>query len=38
VRPVPQPVVKNIPITKGNNKTSVGPTRTVDGISERSES
>jgi HSP20 family molecular chaperone IbpA len=30
-RPVPQPVVKNIPITKGQTKTSVAPTRMVDG-------
>jgi hypothetical protein len=37
VRPVPQPVVKTIPITKGQSKaavgTAVGPTRTVDGES-----
>jgi HSP20 family molecular chaperone IbpA len=31
VRPVPQPVVKTIPITKGASKTTVGSTRTVDG-------
>src|SRR5579871_867103 len=41
VRPVPQPVVKTIPITKGQNKTSVGTTvgttRTVDGQSSGHE-
>lgn len=33
IRPVPQPVVKTIPITKGQGKTSVGPNRTVNGSS-----
>jgi HSP20 family molecular chaperone IbpA len=37
VRPVPQPVVKTIPITKGQAKTAVGPTRTVDGSSAPSD-
>ncbi len=30
IRPVPEPVVRTIPITKGQ-KTSVAPTRTVEG-------
>src|ERR1700710_218750 len=38
VRPVPQPVVKTIPITKGQTKTAVGATRTVDGSSTTPES
>ncbi|HVE21565.1 MAG TPA: Hsp20 family protein [Acidocella sp.] len=37
VRPVPQPVVKTIPISRGQAKTSVAPTRTVDGESQISE-
>jgi HSP20 family molecular chaperone IbpA len=36
VRPVPQPVVKNIPISKGQTKTNVAPTRMVDGESQDS--
>jgi HSP20 family molecular chaperone IbpA len=36
-RPVPQPVVKTIPISKGQTKTSVAPTRTVDGSLGSSE-
>ena len=36
VRPVPQPIVKTIPITKGQGKTSVGPNRMVDGTSSDS--
>jgi HSP20 family molecular chaperone IbpA len=35
VRPVPQPVVKNIPISKGQGKTSVAPNRMVDGNSDQ---
>jgi HSP20 family molecular chaperone IbpA len=38
VRPVPQPVVKTIPITKGQGKTSVGPNRMVDGTPSDSSS
>jgi HSP20 family molecular chaperone IbpA len=37
VRPVPQPVVKNIPISRGQSKTNVAPTRVVDGDSRHSE-
>jgi hypothetical protein len=37
VRPVPQPVVKTIQITKGQSKTAVGPTRTVDGSSSSTD-
>ena len=37
VRPVPQPVVKTIPISRGQAKTSVAPTRTVEGDSQLSE-
>jgi hypothetical protein len=33
---VPQPVVKNIPISRGQTKTSVAPTRMVDGESQNS--
>jgi HSP20 family molecular chaperone IbpA len=36
-RPVAQPVVKNIPISKGQAKTTMAPTRMVDGESKHSE-
>ncbi|NNM56034.1 Hsp20 family protein [Acidocella sp.] len=37
VRPVPQPVVKNIPISRGQSKTNVAPTRVVNGDSRDSQ-